>query len=348
MTTPWSEPEFLPFRIDTITRQVLLLRLTAAQRRAAAFLDERALAGKPEGGWMAMDRFVAQMPALPAPARAADAIFHIGHCGSTLLSRLLDSWPDVQGLREPLPLRTLAEGWPRLGEPDSRLSPAHARDWLAALWSAWSRPLAPHGRSIIKATSGCNGLIAPLLEGQPTMRVVLLAMPLQPYLAALLKSPDSVRDAASAAGERLLYLRSRGVAEDLRLHALSLPQQCAMGWLAERIRFGALAAQFPARVLRVDFEDLLAHPQATLQAVAAHLALDPAGVDRALASPAWGRYSKQQEHGYGAADRAHDLTLATRMHANEIAEGVAWVEAFVRRHPQCEAEAEHARVRKER
>lgn len=332
MTTPWSDPGFLPFKIDTITRQVLLLRLSAVQRDKAAFLDERALAGKPEGGWMAMDSFVGHMTTAP---RAADAIFHIGHCGSTLLSRLLDSWQEVQGLREPLPLRTLAEAWPRLEEADSRLSPVHARNWLGALWTAWSRPLAPHGRSIIKATSGCNGLIATVLDRQPTTRVVLLAMPLQPYLAALLKSPDSVRDAASAAGERLLDLRSRGLAEDVRLHALSLPQQCAMGWLAERIRFGALAAQFPARVLRVDFEDLLAKPQATLQAIAAHLALDPAGVDRALTSPAWGRYSKQQEHGYGAADRAHDLTLATRMHANEIAEGVAWVDAFRQRHPQC-------------
>ena len=36
-------------------------------------------------------------------------IFHSGHVGSTLLSRLLEEVPSQLGLREPLPLRSLAE-----------------------------------------------------------------------------------------------------------------------------------------------------------------------------------------------------------------------------------------------
>lgn len=327
--SPADLPEFLPFKLDLVGRRVLWLRLDASQRAEAAFLDDRALPAQAEGGWMPLSSLP---PAHGGPQ--ADAIFHIGHCGSTLLSRVLSAWPQVQGLREPLPLRSLAEAWPQLGRPESRLAEDEAPALLRALWSNWSRALPPHTRSVVKATSGCNGLIAPLLDACADARAVLLDMPLRPYLATLLKSPASVLDAASAAGERLRDLQSRGHAAGVALHALSLPQQCAMGWLAERARFAAHAGgEHAARVLRVDFETLLAQPEASLQGLAAHLGLDPHGVARALASPAWGRYSKAQTHGYSADDRAHDLALALQRHAGEIAEGQAWVDTLVRREP---------------
>ncbi|MDR7100258.1 hypothetical protein J2X04_002639 [Lysobacter niabensis] len=332
--TPLTDPEFLPFKLDLVARRVLLVRLTPAQRHDAAFLDERALPARADGGWVPLDALLTQAP---AHAACADAIFHIGHCGSTLLSRLLESWPQVQGLREPLPLRTLAEAWPQLHTPESRLSPAEAPRVLHALWDAWSRPFAGHGRSVVKATSSCNGLIAPLLEARPPARAVLLDMPLRPYLATLLKSPDSVRDTASAATERLHELHRRGFGDGVLLHALSLPQQCAMGWLTERIRFDAIARAHPRRALRVDFERLLAQPEAELHAVAAHLALDPAAVADALASPAWHRYAKAQDHGYGRDDRAHDLALSLQRHADEVQEGADWVVDHARRHPQLQA-----------
>lgn len=324
--SPLQQPEFLPFKIDLVMRRVLWLRLDAQQRREAAFLDDRATPADPQGGWMTLDPLLAAGNANPAPAHA---IFHIGHCGSTLLSRLLDSWPELQGLREPLPLRTLAELWPKLGHPLARLSEAQASCLMDALWARWSMPLPPMRRSVVKATSSCNGLIAPLLARQPGMRAILLDMPLRPYLATLLKSPASVLDAANAAGERLAHLQSHGIACDVALHELTLPQQCAMGWWSERLRFDALASgQYSARVLHVDFEQLLQHSERELHRIAAHLELEPAHVADALASPAWGRYSKAQSHGYGRDDRAHDLALAMQRHADAIGEGEAWLSRF--------------------
>lgn len=327
-----ADPELLPFKLDLIGRRVLWLRLTAAQRRDAAFLDERALPRNADGAWLPLDSMLAA-PSADAPAAAA--IFHIGHCGSTLLSRLLDSWSEAQGLREPLPLRTLAEAWPALSTAQSRLSPQQAPTLLQALWARWSQPLAPATGNVVKASSSCNALIAPLLAKVPSLRVVVLDQPLRPYLATLLKAPGSLHDAAAAAGERLGDLQARGFAEDAALHTLSLPEQCAMGWLAERLRFGALAAD--ARVLRLDFERLLAEPESMLHALASHLALDPRGVDAALAAPAWGRYSKAQDHGYGREDRAHDLALAMARHRDGIDAGVAWVERCLRRAPALRA-----------
>ncbi|MDQ3205714.1 MAG: hypothetical protein M3Q40_04260, partial [Pseudomonadota bacterium] len=186
----------------------------------------------------------------------------------------------------------------------------------------------------VKATSGCNVLAGPLLAGQPGMRVILLDMPLEPYLATLLKSETSVADAATAAAERLQVLvdASSGVPA-VALHALSLPQQCAMGWLAERLRFQALGrGAHGQRVLRVDFETLLGAPAETLAAVADHLGLDAGGTAQAMEAPAWQRYSKAQAHAYGARDRQHDLALSRERHGAAIGQGVEWVEDFLARH----------------
>ncbi|BDU18511.1 hypothetical protein [Lysobacter auxotrophicus] len=326
MTVALDNAAFLPFKLDPIGQRVLWLRLDETQRREAAFLDDRAIPKNAEGGWAPLETLLSRTADTTAPAHA---IFHIGHCGSTLLSRLLDTWPDVQGLREPLPLRTLADAWPTLDEPTSRLSPYQADDALRALWSRWSQALAPHARSIVKATSSCNGLIAPLMAQQPHLRVVLMDMPLRPYLATLLKSPSSVFDAASAAGERLRYLHGHGIGTHLSLHQIPLHRQCALGWLAEQMRFDALAkGRYGDRVLRLDFEALLDDPARELHRVAAHFGLDTSRVDEAVASPAWGRYSKAQSHGYGRDDRAHDLALSMQTHGADIEDAEGWIAAL--------------------
>ncbi|KQY49303.1 sulfotransferase [Lysobacter sp. Root494] len=332
--TPLDDPAYLPFKLDLVGRRALLVRFDAAQRREAAFLDDRALSPQADGGWIPLD----QLLSFSIEAAHADAIFHIGHCGSTLLSRLLESWPRVQALREPLPLRTLAEAWPQRTQPESRLSARDTEHCLDALWSALSRPVADGGRVVIKATSSCNVLAEPLLRGHPETRAILLDMPLRSYLATLLKSPDSSRDATAGAIDRLRDLRARCGDEDLFLHALSVPQQCAMGWVAERLRFAALARAYGERVLRIDFEQLLAEPESTLERIAAHYGLAPGGIVDAMRSPAWDRYSKAQSHGYGREDRAHDLMLAMQRHGADIAHAEQWHEAFLQRHPQLAAD----------
>lgn len=308
------DPSYLPFQLDLANGRVLFVRLDAQQRREAAFLDPRALPPQPQGAWVPLS----MLQAAATGDVVADGIFHIGHCGSTLLSRLLDSWSEIEGLREPLPLRDLAAAWHSASPP---------RELLTTLMASWRRPLPPASRIAIKVTSSCNVLIAPLLCNGALRHAILLDMPLAPWLATLLKSEDSVRDALAASDERAEVLRAHGIAIDGERAPRDAIEACAMGWLAERLRFDALASgEFASRVLRVDFEDLLSSPEATLSSIAAHLELDPDGVARAMASPAWGRYSKAQQHGYGRDDRAHDLALAQQRFGTEIARGVAWVD----------------------
>ncbi len=329
-----SDAEFLPFRLDPVGRRVLFVRMQAEQREQASFLDERAMGADPVGAWLPIEA----LTQAPKPAIAPHFIFHIGHCGSTLLSRLLQHGPQVQSLREPLPLRTLADAQRELGQPEARFSPLQWQALLHALLALWARPLPGQRHTVIKATSSGNGLIGPVLAAAKAIRAVLLDMALEPYLATLFKSMDSMRDACSAAPERLLWLRAATGDQTLQLHALSLAQQCTMGWLAERLRFVRLAETDPSRqLLRLDFDALLAQPLPALQGVARHFGWAEDFAPRAVASDDWRRYSKAQAHAYGAEERRLDLAESRRRHAPQIAEGLAFAAQLQARHPALAA-----------
>ena len=93
-------------------------------------------------------------------------IFHTGHVGSTLVSRLLDETGSVLSLREPLPLRTLADAHDALGHVDSLLSDAQFDRSLAQFMRLWGRGYATTRCVIVKATSSAGRLAAPILSAQ--------------------------------------------------------------------------------------------------------------------------------------------------------------------------------------
>lgn len=328
---PLQDPQFLPFKLDLAGARVLFVRLDARQRAEAAFLDERALPAAAEGYWVGIDAWLA---AATSPATATprlDWIFHIGHCGSTLLSRLLQTWPEAAPLREPLPLRALAA----LDAGDAQ----RMRVMLRRLAQDWTRPLPPASRTVIKATSSCNALAGDALRLHADSRALWLDVALEPWLATILKSPGSIGDVLAAASERarLLAGDDEGIAEELR--GLPPQRQCAMSWLAERVRYARLRATLPDRCLHVDFDDLLARPEAVLSAIAAHLDLDHARIAEALASPWWRRYSKAGEHAYAAADRDADHRLARERFGDLIRDAQTWLDALLARYQPLAARA---------
>ena len=325
---PLQDPQFLPFKLDLADARVLFVRLDARLRAEAAFLDERALPPAPEGYWLSLDAWLAAAPSATTPLRL-DWLFHIGHCGSTLLSRLLQAWPEAAPLREPLPLRALAA----LDAGDTQ----RMRVMLRRLAQDWTRPLPPASRTVIKATSSCNALAGDALRLHADSRALWLDVALEPWLATILKSQGSIGDVLAAASERarLLAGDDEGIAAELR--GLSPQRQCAMCWLAERVRYARLRAALPDRCLHVDFDDLLARPEAVLSTITVHLDLDHARIADVLASPWWRRYSKAGEHAYAADDRAADLKLAHERFGDAIRDAQAWLDGFLVRHPYLAA-----------
>lgn len=321
-------------RLDLPGERALLVRMTRAELRAAAFLDERALAGTRDGVWISLEELWRR--SAPCAGRVPQAIFHIGHCGSTLISRLLDTWPEVLGLREPLPLRDLAEWRAELSQPWARLSATQWQQAFAGALGLLARGTEGVRTVIVKATSNCNALIEPWLDTDSSVRVVALSIPLHEYLATILKSASARADCARFGPGRLGVLHAWLGDDSLRWHALDAGERVALNWLAETARLNRQAQRFPAQILRVDFAAFLHDAHAGLERIARHfsLAVDAGQVAAALRAPAAQRYAKATDHAYDAAARAADLAESARRHGAEIEAGMAWAEAQLMRYAQ--------------
>lgn len=326
-------------QLDLIGRRALFVRVTRDELARASFLDERlGLQGR-EGFWLSFRQIDEIASMLPANALLPDFIFHIGHCGSTLLSRLLDQVPNVLGLREPLPLRDLASIGRELDSPLSRMDSTHWHSLIATSLRLWARPFAPSQHTLLKATSTCNNLIAPILQAEPGIRAVLLYLRLEPYLATMLKG--SGLDALQAAPGRLQFLHEFLDDTAIRLHELEPSEMIAMGWIAELARFQQLLARSSSsdRLLLLDFEHLLADIPTMLGGVLRHFGLPiNAGAGNPDARQSILKaYAKNPAHAYSAEDRNHDLNLSRRSHAAGISRAMRWAGSVAQRYEQLSA-----------
>src|SRR4051812_34839527 len=118
-----ASPDVYVQKIDLARSAALLVHLNESAYRAASFLDDRILTPGLKGAWAGLESTLGAAGSGVA-GKPLHFIFHTGHVGSTLLSRLLDESGCVLSLREPLPLRTLADAHDVVGAPESLLSPA--------------------------------------------------------------------------------------------------------------------------------------------------------------------------------------------------------------------------------
>src|SRR5262249_6727897 len=147
-----ASPDAYPQNIDLVRDAVLLVLFDANAYRSASFLDDRILGPATRGAWVPVAR-VAEAARLVKRTCPLHFIFHTGHVGSTLLSRLLDETGEVLSLREPLPLRRLADAFDVLDQPDSLSSRARFDLVLGTFLQLWSRGYAATRTVVLKATS---------------------------------------------------------------------------------------------------------------------------------------------------------------------------------------------------
>jgi hypothetical protein len=336
-----SDPGLLYYQLDIIQSRALIVRSSEDEIRKSSFLDERlGLQGR-DGFWLPLDELNALARQVPDRGVGPDFIFHIGHCGSTLLSRLLDRSPHVLGLREPLPLRELAGTLRDLDSPLSRIDRAAWGGLLDSCLSLLGRRFTQQQRIVVKATSTCNGLVDPVLERCPESRAILLYIRLEPYLATMAKAAAGGLDALHAAPARLQFLHDYLDDQSIRLHDLRTPEIVAMNWMAELARFDRLTQTSPARdrLLMLDFEQLLEDVPVVLADACRHLNLPLANPDSAQDPHAsvLGAYAKSPSHTYSPTDRDHDLNLSRRKFSAEIKLGLGWAERLMQEHDQLGA-----------
>lgn len=334
-----ATPAWFPFMLDSASDRVLMVRKTEADYKAASFLDGRSLSPTADRwvvGWNSL------ASALPAGARAdAHFIFHIGHVGSTLVSRLLDEIPDFLALREPLILRTLAEA---LGPaaPAGAWTAGAAAGRLATVRALLSRTFRLEQRAIVKATSFTSEIAAGLVA--PHSRALFLYAHPQRYIAGILAGEASRQELGILTPSRVQRLRSRrpelGPIEEPRSEA----QAAAIGWACEMTSLENEAEGLADRVMWLDFDLFLKDPASHLADIAAFFGtpISALQANAICAGPLMRRYSKAPEYEYSPQLRQDLLTEAALTQGPAIAGVLSWLVDLAKRFPQLSRALERA------
>ncbi len=328
MTNSWQnqfsqDARLLPHLVDLNTDQVLLSHLTEEDYRKASFLDQRIITPQLRRqlvSWSEMSRVHIDETTNP------QYIFHIGHVGSTLLSRLLGEIDTVLALREPQLLRTLCEISQIREEPDSPWSPVSYEQRFSESVRWLSRSFHPQQRVMMKASSFVSEL-APELLAEETEALFLYA-PIDRYIPTILAGDASVQETHMMAGARLKRLTRHLGKAPARLWELTLAQRVAMSWMCELVTlFIAQKTSDSAKIMWMDFEVFLDAPQDQLIKAASHfnLELSEQKATDLVSGPIMSSYSKAPEHDYSPDLRQELLREANENYATDIRGAISWV-----------------------
>jgi hypothetical protein len=331
------DPSWFPFLLDLASDTLLLVATDEAAFRAASFLDQRSLAPGAERRSLPWQAAADAMGA--STRRDGDYIFHIGHVGSTLLSRLLGELPSVLALREPLLLRSFAEAltqrrWPADEEPQR----------LGTLNALLSRSFRPAQRALVKATSFTSEIADRLVPAGS--RALFLHVAPRAYVETILGGDASRQELAMLTPSRIARLAARCPGLVLDESRLSEAQKAVVAWACEMVSLErAGAALGRERVLWLDFDAFLARPAEQLAAAAAFLGHEmPAADAEALAAdPLMRRYSKAPEYEYTAGLRREVLADARRRFGGDIDAALAGLAAMGQRWPAIAQVLERSR-----
>jgi len=296
-------------------------RLVAMNResyRAASFLDDR-LMQQP------VDAQVVPWPdveAAVAPDMRTDArwIFHIGHVGSTLVSRLLGEIDGVLAIREPRLLRDLA------------LSPAEIRErYLPPVARLMSRTFGPDETACVKATSFASE-IAPLLVSAGERALFMYARPSN-YVASILAGENSVKELHALADYRAGRLAARGI--DLP-KPRNDAERAAAAWACEMTTLEAASEEMADRMIDwADFDVMLANMASELGRVATFFgfATDPSCLSDLAAGPLMRRYSKDPNYEYSPRLRDDLIRQEVALQGREIDGALAMLRTAAEKSP---------------
>ena len=324
----------LLFDIVLRPEALLLLQLSEAELKEASFLDQRILQGRQLAPrWVGVDAVQRQLQNW-TPDRPASFIFHQGHVGSTLLSRLIGEAPNVLSLREPQVLRTLAQAALQRYQPSSLVSPGRLAALLSLATKMMARPLGTRSQPVVKATSIASLLADDMAEATGA-RMLGMTIHADRYLAAIMGQEGNRREAVSFAPIRRQMIARHLPDASFAIHELGEGELVAMAWLAGALDLSALAHARPERTMLLDFDDFLTEPAPRLERAARHLGADMTAEQAAsaVAGPLMSRYSKAQEHGFSAAQRSQVLDAAIGEHGEEIGRGLAWLDRMANDHP---------------
>lgn len=246
-------------------------------------------------------------------------IFHVAHCGSTLLARGLDC-PDASlVLREPAPLRQLAlEGAAAFA---GRPATAAWRQGLALAVGMMGKAYAPVQRVLVKANVPVNFILSELMAQTPEAKGVVLYFEREDYLVAILRSAEHrrwLRYITAALAPAL-------VAEVGPIDGLEDGELAAALWLAQMRIFTRALERWP-QLRSLDAGRLLANPSGVVEIAAAYFDM-PAAADEATMQALAVSYAKNPELPFDNEARIKRRRIDRQGLAPELDRARSWLAA---------------------
>ena len=312
------DARWLAQALDPSSGMVRLVAMDRDSYRSASFLDDRMMQ-RP------VDAQVVPWPDVAAAVTEelrSDArwIFHIGHVGSTLVSRLLGEIPGVLAIREPRILRDLT------------MSPTAIREgYIGPVPRLMSRTFAEDEIACVKATSFVSE-IAPELVPPGEQALFIYATPAN-YIASIIAGENSLKELrmlAVARAERL----SRRVSAFPTAH--SDADLAAIAWACEMTALEVSAeAMTDRRIEWADFDAALADMETALGRTAAFFgfATHPEQLRAIASGPLMSRYSKDTSYDYSAELRRELIAEAATVDRANIERALAMLRSAAEKSP---------------
>ncbi len=232
-------------------------------------------------------------------------IFHMAHCGSTLLARALDDTGASLVLRVPLALRQTA------------IQPEPLK--LALTTAMIGKRYRADAPTLVKANVPVNFLLPQLAAIDGEAAAILLYLPLRDYLLAILRSDNHRNWLRNVTGLMAPHLGD--------LSALSDAERAAALWLAQIDRFAQTLGALPnARAL--DAERFFTDPLPVLTAAATQLGipLSRTTLEQTVVGPLFATYSKNPQVAFDNAARLARRAELERAIGPELDAASAWIE----------------------
>ncbi|MFM5930595.1 MAG: hypothetical protein ACKOPQ_06775 [Novosphingobium sp.] len=280
--------------------EAVFVPMDAAAYRRSIFLDAR-ISPASEG---ALGVPVGQLAAERLPKGPPMGwIFHVAHCGSTLLARAIEALAGNLVLKEPAALRQLG-----FAPDDERL------DIVLALLA---RRYEASAMTIVKANVPVNFLLSDIAARRPDDAAIVLYWGLEDYLTAILRS-DNHRQWLR--GITTHFAGHLGLGSDA-----SDAERAAALWKGQVERFGALKAAMP-RTVSLDAGRLFADPRGVLCAAAQHFGIETTGanLDAVMVGGLFKTYSKRPDIAFDNTDRLARAEAVSSAIGDEIAAAHAW------------------------
>ena len=323
---------------DLENSSFMLLKIDESLYRSASFLDQRIEPQSAAGFRYQLEQLESLFPDHGMTPQQTMFIFHIGHCGSTLLSRALASSPEILPVREPLTLRHLAGDFRNSDITGAGPSHSGCLSLLDITLRALGRNFHPGQKPVIKATSTCNNLILPILERHETARAILMFVTLESYLAGMLGKQTPALDLQGHALSRLSDWARIKNSRPLKAGGMAESKLAVLAWLTSMRYLTEAEARLENQAALLDFEIFLQQSDVELVRAAQYFAI---GEETEKILAAWPKvssgYSKKPDYPYSAQNRRITQQRGRLIRGDEIRQGLQWAEELIKETPALKA-----------